>query len=84
MPTGTQLGRIMLLGLVTLVLLGSVAACKSSDKVVVDDFKSIADGQFWSYKLSKGLYRLEYTSGGEGASAEWAGGACPRVAETRS
>jgi hypothetical protein len=54
------------------------------DPVVVDDKRTIAEGESASWKLESGNYKLEMTASGDGARVEWVGSECPETKSTKN
>ena len=46
------------------------------DHVVVDETKTLDDGQSFSWPLEAGHYRVEMTATGDGAAVDWVGTPC--------
>jgi hypothetical protein len=62
-----------------------LVSCSSIlDKVVVDRIDVLKDGEFSSFKLEPGTYKLELTASNDGASVEWIGANCPGSGETKT
>ena len=66
------------------VLLVLAASCSGTGDTVVAWSGTIVDGKSISFALSKGIYRLEMTATGDGASAEWTGGNCRGAGQTNA
>ncbi|PKB73451.1 MAG: hypothetical protein BZY75_01865 [SAR202 cluster bacterium Io17-Chloro-G7] len=64
----------LLLGIVLLVL---AVSCSALTDKVAEWSGVIDDGNSRTVALSKGIYGLEMTASGDGASVEWLGGNCP-------
>ena len=65
--------------LVSVVLLISAIACSALGIAVYDESQTLKDGELLSLKLPEGVYRLEMTATGDGATVQWLGGNCPGV-----
>jgi len=59
-----------------MVVLISAIACSALGLPVFDESETLKDGEFMSVKLPQGVYRLEMTATGDGATVEWLGGKC--------
>ncbi len=53
-----------------------LAERKSAPVVVLDTMETIPDGKAISYPVKPGLYRVEMTATGDGASVQWVGANC--------
>ena len=62
-----------------MVLLISATACSALGLPVYDESRTLKDGEALSVKLPQGVYRLEMTATGDGATVEWLGGNCSGV-----
>ena len=62
--------------MVGMMLLVLVASCSAFSDTVVDWSGTMKDGESTSWGLPEGIYRLEMTATGDGASVEWLGGSC--------
>lgn len=59
-----------------------VAGCTDifqSERLVVDWSDWLKDGGSISWKLEPGTYKLDFTASGDGVTAEWLGGSCPKT-----
>lgn len=54
----------------------------SQPKIIINQIKPLKDGEFASWKLDKGKYKLEMTASGDGAAVEWLGASCQSVKES--
>lgn len=54
-----------------------VLAVLGADEVVVDKLFTLNDGQYMSFKLDEGTYKVEMTASGDGAAVKWVGCSCP-------
>ena len=67
------------LAVLCMVLLISVMACSVLGLTVYDESQTLNDGDLLSLELAQGIYRLEMTATGDGATVDWLGGMCPGV-----
>ena len=70
--------------LLSIVLLALAASCSDRGGAIVEWSGVIQDGESISFLLTKGIYRLEMTATGDGASVEWIGGNCRGTGQTNA
>lgn len=60
-------------GVFVVILLAVLGA----DQVIVDKMFTLKDGEYMSFKLDEGTYKVEMTASGDGAAVKWVGCSCP-------
>ena len=63
---------------------GSILNPRPQPKVVVDEFKTLKDGEGITWKLPAGSYEIEMTATSDGASVKWVGADCEVAQEVPS
>lgn len=78
--------HILIIGAFIVLLTYLIAGCTSSgpgifqgETVVIDWSDWLKDSASISWKLEPGTYKLDFTASGDGVTAEWLGGSCPKT-----